>query len=161
MCQNSPTGLGKSACRLRFDAASTAIQNAGSVKFGSCQNNPRRWSKATGPISATTCSVPEVGWKPVTPGIGRRQKLTRFWMARFSIKRRLLTISQETSSCKCGEKSLSTRPASAWIMQSSPIFPGKSALKFIKERNFLAVSALNFLVCGAVKDPFVPAKRLV
>ena len=67
-------------------------------------NDFRRWSKATGLISATICSVLEAGWKPVIPGFGKHQKLTRFWMARLPIKRRLSTISQETSNCKCGEK---------------------------------------------------------
>ena len=33
---------------------------------------PRRWNQATGPISATICSVLEAGWKPSTPG---------FWQA--------------------------------------------------------------------------------
>ena len=36
------------------------------------QKTPRRWNQATGPISATICSVLEVGWKPSTPG---------FWQA--------------------------------------------------------------------------------
>ena len=30
--------------------------------------DPRRWNQATGPISATICSVLEPGWKPSTPG---------------------------------------------------------------------------------------------
>ena len=30
--------------------------------------NPRRWNQATGPISATICSVLEAGWKPSSPG---------------------------------------------------------------------------------------------
>ena len=29
--------------------------------------DPRRWNRATGPISATICSVLKAGWKPVTP----------------------------------------------------------------------------------------------
>ena len=30
--------------------------------------NPRRWNQATGPISATICSVLDAGWKPSSPG---------------------------------------------------------------------------------------------
>ena len=35
--------------------------------------------------------------------------------------------------------------------------PGRPELKFTKERNLLSVRALDFLVCGAVTEPFVPA----
>ena len=41
---------------------------SGGKKAPILARDPRRWNQATGPISATMCSVLEAGWKPSTPG---------------------------------------------------------------------------------------------
>ena len=49
------------------------IRRFGRKKAPVLAGNPRRWNQATGPISATICSVLEAGWKPSSPGFWQSQ----------------------------------------------------------------------------------------
>ena len=119
--------------------------------------NPRRWNQATGPISATICSVLEAGWKPSSPG---------FWQSpdgRATLDGALFNKARIIDSFS-SDVEMQTWKAAARHSSSSGLekgvitdFAKKARSQLIKEGNFTAARALDFLVCGAINEPHLPA----
>ena len=119
--------------------------------------NPRRWNQATGPISATICSVLEAGWKPSSPG---------FWQSpdgSATLDGALFDKAQIIDSFS-SDMEMQTWKAAARHSSSSGLergiitdFAKKARSQLIKEGNFTAARALDFLVCGAINEPQLPA----
>ena len=119
--------------------------------------NPRRWNQATGPISATICSVLEAGWKPSSPG---------FWQSpdgSATLDGALFNKAQIIDSFS-SDMEMQTWKAAARHSSSSGLekgiitdFAKKARSQLIIEGNFTAARALDFLVCGAMNEPRLPA----
>ena len=139
-----------------------STQDAESARFGGKKapmlaSNPRRWNQATGPISATICSVLEAGWKPSSPG---------FWQTpdgSATLDGALFNKAQIVDSFS-SEMEMQTWKTAARHPTSSGLekgittdFAKKARSQLIKERNSMAVRALDFHVCGAIHEPHLPA----
>ena len=121
-------------------------------------SNPRRWNQATGPISATICSFLEAGWKPSSPG---------FWQTpdgSATLDGALFNKAQIVDSFS-SEMEMQTWKTAARHPSSSGLekgiitdFAKKARSQLIKEGNFMAARALDFLVCGAIHEPHLPAE---
>ena len=118
----------------------------------------RRWNQATGPISATICSVLEAGWKQITPG---------FWQtpdASATLDGALFNKAQIIDSF--------SRDMEMQMEKSGWAFA--QCVKKKKERyhhrlcpegqvsadqrgSFMVARALDILVCGAINEPHLPA----
>ena len=119
--------------------------------------NPHRWNQATGPISATICSVLEAGWKPSSPG---------FWQSpdgSATLDGALFNKAQIIDSFSC-DMEMQTWKAAARHSSSSGLergiitdFAKKARSQLIKKGNFTAARALDFLVCGAINEPHLLA----
>ena len=119
--------------------------------------NPRRWNQATGPISATICSLLEAGWKPSSPG---------FWLSPHgsaTLDGALFNKAQIIDSFS-SDMEMQTWKAAARHSSSSGLergvitdFAKKARSQLIKEGHFTAARALDFLVCGAINEPHLPA----
>ena len=120
-------------------------------------SNLRRWNQATGPISATICSVLEAGWKPSSPG---------FWQTSdgsAALDGALFNKAQISDSFSSGTE-MQTWKTAARHSSSSGLekgiitsFAKKARSQLIQEGNFMAARALDFLVCGAIYEPHLPA----
>ena len=123
--------------------------------------NPRRWNQATGPISATICSVLEAGWKPSSPG---------FWQSpdgSAPVDGAWFNKAQIIDSFSC-DMEMQTWKAAARHSSSSGLeqgiitdFAKEARSQLIKEGSFTAARALDFLVCGAIDEPHLPADGLL
>ena len=129
----------------------------GGKKAPMLAGNPRRWNQATGPISATICSVLEAGWKPSSPG---------FWQSpdgSTTLDGALFNKAQIIDSLS-SDMELQTWKAAARHFSSSGLergiitdFSKRARSQLIKEGHFTAARALDFLVCGAINEPHLPA----
>ena len=116
-------------------------------------NDPRRWSKPTGPISATVCSVLEAGWNPSSPG---------FWQApdaSATLDGALFNKAQVVDSF-CRDVEMQTWKKAAGHSLSTGMEKGiltdvakNARSQLIRENNLMAVRALDFLVRGAINEP--------
>ena len=119
--------------------------------------NPRRWNQATESISATICPVLEAGWKPSSPG---------FWQSpdgSATLDGALFYKAQIIDSIS-SDMELQTWKAAARHSSSSGLekciitdFAKKARSELIKEGSFKAARALDFLFCGAINEPHLPA----
>ena len=117
------------------------------------ERDPRRWNHAAGPISATICSVLEAGWKPSTPG---------FWQtpdASATLDGALFNKAQIIDSFSRNMKN-AIMEMSGWHSLSAGMekgintdFAKKARSQLIKEGNFMAARALDFLVCEVISEP--------
>ena len=115
-------------------------------------NDPRRWSKATGPISATICLVPEAGRKPRSPG---------FWQspdASAVLDGALFNKAQIVDSFSTDMEMQLWKQASGHSLSAGmekgiiTDFAKEARDHLIREKNFMAVRALDFPVCGAIDE---------
>ena len=116
-----------------------------------------RWNQATGPISATICSVLEAGWKPSTPGFWQATEAsTTLDGALFNKAQKIESFSKDMETQmwkKAAEHPLSTGMEKGITSD----FAKRARSQLIKEGNFMAARALDFLVCGAIHEPHLPA----
>ena len=103
---------------------------------------------STDPISATNCSVLEAGWKPSTPGFKQAPDTSATLGGALFNKADRRQVLQRWK-CKHGRERLGTRRFS----QESK----GSVDQREREKNFMAARALDFLVCGAIKELHLPA----
>ena len=87
--------------------------------------NPRRWNQATGPISATICSVLESRAHQV---FGSHRMAAPLWTAPCLTRRRSSTVSPVTWRCKHGKQRPGILPVPVWREVSSQISPRKLGL---------------------------------
>ena len=108
----------------------------------------RRWNQAMGPISATICSVLEAGWKPSSSAtldgalFNKAQIIDSF------------SSDMEMQTWKAAARHSSSSGLEKGIITD---FAKKARSQLIKEGNFTAARALDFLVCGAIDEPHLPA----
>ena len=143
--------------RVPQTAARRRIRRFWRKKAPMLASNPRRWNQATGPISATICSVLEAEWKPSSPG---------FWQSpdgSATLDGALFNKAQIIDSFS-SDMEMQTWKAAARHSASSGLergiitdFAKKARSQLIKEGNFTAARALNFLVCGAMNEPHLLA----
>ena len=119
--------------------------------------DPRRWNQATGAVSATICSVLGAGWKPSTPG---------FWQApdaSATLDGALFNKAQIIDSFSKDMEMVTWKRAAGHSLSSGmekgiiTDFAKKARSQLIKEGNFMAARALDFLACGANNEPHLPA----
>ena len=101
--------------------------------------NSRRWNQAAGPISTTICSVLEAGWKPSTPGFWQTPDGSATLDGALFNKAQIIDSDMEMQTWKTAARHTSS-----------------SVSQLIKEGNFMAARALDFLVCGAINEPLLP-----
>ena len=133
------------------------IRRFGRKKAPMLAGSPRRWNQATGSISATICSVLEAGWKPSSPV---------FWQSpdgSATLDGALFNKAQIIDSFS-SDMEMQTWKAAARHSSSSSLekgivtdFAKKARPQLTKEGSFTAARALDFLVCGAINEPHLPA----
>ena len=123
--------------------------------------NPRRWNQSTGPISATICSVLEAGWKSSSPGFW--QSLDGSATLDGALFNKAQIIDSFSSDMEMQTWKAAARHSSSSGLEKSIItdFATKARSQLIKEGNFTAARALDFLVCGAINEPHLPADRSI
>ena len=120
-------------------------------------SNPRRWNQATGPISATICSVLEAGWKPSSPGFWQTPDGSATLDGALFNKAQIIdsfSSDMEMQTWKTAARHSSSSGLEKGIITD---FAKKARSQLIKEGNFMAARALDFLVCGAINEPHLPA----
>ena len=118
---------------------------------------PRRWNQATGLISATICSVLEAGWKPSSPGFWQSLDGSATLDGAFFNKAQIIdsfSSDMEMQTWKAAARHFSSSGLEKGIITD---FAKKARSQLIKEGNFTAARALDFLVCGAIDEPHLPA----
>ena len=120
-------------------------------------SNPRRWSRATGPISATICSALEAGWKPSS--LGFRQTPDGSATLDGALFNKAQIIDSFSSDTEMQTWKTAARHSSSSVLEKGIItsFAKKARSQLINEGNFMAARALDFLVCGAMNEPHLPA----
>ncbi len=118
----------------------------------------RMWSHSKGPISATICSVLAAGWKPLSPTrwlTSDKQSIAIIDGAEYNKAHILAQLHQDLS--KQIWKEASKHPHSKGIEGGAMLQPAKRAkASLIKEGNYAAARAVDFLVCGVPRDPIIP-----
>ena len=79
------------------------------------------------------------------------------WMALCSTRRRLSTVSPVKWRCKHGKQRPHIFPVPVLEKGIITDFAKKARSQLIKEGNFMAARALDFLLCGAIHEPHLPA----
>ena len=119
----------------------------------------RRWNQATGPISATICSVLEAGWNPSTPGFWQAPEASATLDGALFNKAQIIeSFSKDMEMQMWKKKKTVGHPL--WTGMEKGIitdFAKKARSQLIKEGNFMAARALDFLVCGAINELHLPA----
>ena len=77
-------------------------------------------------------------------------------MAPCSTRRTSSTVSPRIWKCRRGKERLGLRSVQAWRKGIITDFAKKAKSQLIKEGNFMAARALDFLVCGAINEPCLP-----
>ena len=119
-------------------------------KVSTLAKDHRRWNQATGPISATICSVLEAGWKPSTPGFWQAPEASAALDGALLNKAQIIDSFSKDMEMQTWKRaaghSLSTGMEKGIVTD----FAKKARSQLIKEGNFMAARALDFLVCGAI-----------
>ena len=120
-------------------------------------SNPRRWNQATGPISATICSVLEAGWKPSSPGFWQTPDGSATLDGALFNKAQIIDSFSSDMEMETLKTAARHSSSSGWEKGIITSFAKKARSQLIKEGNFMAARALDFLVCGAINEPHLPA----
>ena len=92
-------------------------------------SNPRSWNQATGPISATICSVLEAGWKPSSPGFGQTPDGSATLDGALFNKAQIIDSFSSDMRCKHGKQRPGILPVLVWRKVSSQISQRKPDLR--------------------------------
>ena len=119
---------------------------------------PRRWNQATGPISATICSLLEAGVEARARWVfGSHRMAAPLWTASCLTRHRSSTVSPVTLEIQTW-KAAARHLSSSGLERGGTIdFAKKARSQLIKEGHFTGARALDFLVCGAINEPHLPA----
>ena len=116
-------------------------------------NQESMWSHAKGPISGTICAVLEIGWKPLAPDRWLAGDLMAIIDGAGFCKAHILGQAQKDIS-KHLWREASKHKNSSGLEDGGILQPAKAAKKsLIKEGNYAAAKAVDFLICGAIHDP--------
>ena len=133
------------------------IRKVWGKKAPSLAKDHRRWNQATGPITATTCSVLEAGWKPSTPGFWQAPEASATLEGALFNKAQIIESFSKDMEMQTW-KSAAGHSLSTGTEKGIPTDFAKTARsQLIKEGNFMAARALDFLVCGAINEPHLHA----
>ena len=148
-CHKLPPELNKSVSGPQCGVGQGAeFARSWGEKATSLAKDHRRWNPATGPISATICSVLEASWKPSIPGFwaSDRSQLYSGWSSvQQGVDNRKFLQGYGNANV---QKAAGHPPSTGMEKARSQLF---------KEGNFMAARALDFLVCGAIHEPHLPA----
>ena len=119
-------------------------------------NRKHMWSLAKGPMTATICTLLEIGWKPTSPS---RWFTGESWAmvgsASYS-KAHILGQAQQDLKARLWSKAARHRNHGKGLETGAYLFAAKKArANLVKEGELLAVRALDYLVTGALGDPGV------
>ena len=160
-CHKWPPELSKSASGSRCGAGPTRTQDAEFANSG--QKLPLFWRMIlvagmkqrvqSLPPSArfwkrTGCQARQVSGSRQTPALPS--------MVLCSTRHKLSTVSPDTWRCKCGNK-LVTRSVLAWKKGIITDVAKEARNQLVREKSFISVRALDFLVCGAIDEPHLLA----
>ena len=123
-------------------------RDAESVKFG---------GKRLPCFSATICSVLEAGWKPSSPGFWQTPDGSATLDGALFNKAQIIdsfSSDMEMQTWKAAARHSSRSGLEKGIITD---FAKKARSQLIKEGSFMAARALDFLVCGAINEPHLPA----
>ena len=120
-------------------------------------NDPRRWNQAIGPISATKCSVLEAGWKPSTPGFWQAPDASATLDGALFDKAQIIDNFSKDMEMQTWKRAAGHSLSSGMEKGIITDFSMKAMSQLIKEGNFMAALALDFLVCGAINEPHLLA----
>ena len=132
----------------------------------------RRWHQATGPISATICSVLEAGWKPSTSGFWQATEASATLDGALFNKAQIIESFSKDMETQMW-KNAARHPVSAGMEKGiTTDFAKKARSQLIKEGNFMAaralepstnptclrmdLSATNFCVFVVIREPWPP-----
>ena len=115
--------------------------------------DPRRMNQATGPISATICSVLEAGWKPSTPGFWQTPDASATLDGALFNKAQIIDCFSKDMDMQTWKRAAGQSLSSGMEKGINTDFAKKARSQLIKEGNFMAARALDFLVCGAINEP--------
>ena len=146
------------ATNCRFDVGTRRrIRKVWGKKAPSLAKDHRRWNQATGPITATICSVLEAGWKPSTPGFWQAPEGSATLDGALFNKAQITDLFSKDMEMQTW-KSAAGHSLSTGTEKGIPTDFAKTARsQLIKEGNFMAARALDFLVCGAINEPHLHA----
>ena len=114
--------------------------------------DPRRRNQATGPISATICSVLEAGWKPSTPGAWQAPDASATLDGALFNKAQIIDSFSKDMEMQMWKRAAEHPLSTGMEKGITTDFAKKARSQLIKEGNFMAARALDFLVCGAINE---------
>ena len=158
VCHKLPPELNKSASGSQCGEVSMSAQDAEFVRSGrevgkapSLAKDPRR------PISATICSVLEAGWKPSTPAFWQAPEASASLDGALFNKAQIIDSFSKDMEMQTWKRAAGHSLSSGMERGIVTDFAKKAKSQLIKEGNFMAARALDFLVCGAINEPHLPA----
>ena len=121
--------------------------------------DPRRWNKATGPISATVCSVLEAGWKPSTPGFWQAPDASATLEGALFNKAQIVDSFSNVMEMQTWKRAPGHSLSAGMEKGTITDFAKKARSQLIRVRIFMAARALDVLVCGVINEPHLPADQ--
>ena len=116
-----------------------------------------RWNQATSPISATICLVLEAGWKPSTPSFWQATEASDTLDGALFNKAQIIESFSKNMETQMWKKAAEHPLSTSMEKGITTDFAKKARSQLIKEGNFMAARALDFLVCAAIHEPHLPA----
>ena len=144
----------KSECRKHKAQNSQGLEEK---KAPILARDPRRWNQATGPISATICSVLEAGWKPSIRGFFQTPDASATLDGALFNKAQIIDSFSRDMEMQTWKRAAGHSLSSGMEKGTNTDFAKKARSQLIKEGNFMAARALDFPVCGAINEPHVLA----
>ena len=121
--------------------------------------DPRRWNQATGPISATICSVLEAGWKQITPGFWQTPDASATLDGALFNKAQIIDSFSRDMEMQTWKRVAGHSLGAGMEKGIITNFAQKSKSQLIKEGSFMVARALDVLVFGAIDELHLLADR--
>ena len=99
-------------------------------------NDPQRWNKATGPISATVCSVLEGVWKPRTQGFWQAPDANATLDGALFNKAQIVDSFSRDMEMQTWKKAAENSPGAGMEKSIITDFAKKARSQLIREKNF-------------------------
>ena len=113
--------------------------------------------KAAGPIFATICSVLETDWKPSSPGFWQSADASATLDGALFNKGQLVDCFSRHMEMHIWKHAAGHSLSAGKEKGIITDFAKEARNQLVREKSFLAVRALDFLECGAIDEPQLPA----
>ena len=116
-------------------------------------DRPNMWKRAKGPITGTMAAVLEIGWKPLTPDRWLAgDHLAIIDGAKYTKAHILGRVRKDIETNLWSEAT--KHGNSTGLAKGALLHPARQArASLVKEGNFAAARALDYLVCGVIAEP--------